>query len=204
MRVALTFDAEHPDRVHRPGVAEEIVAVLAAEEVRATFFLEGRWTKANPSTALSIAQAGHLVGSHSFFHGRMPELSPEGMRSDIRAAEQTIREIAGVDPRPWFRCPYGVGWDDPGVRAVLDELGYRHIGWDVILDDWEPERDPAVLLAALVDGLSRCDGEAVVLLHTWPEATARVLPAVIGNLRERRAELVGVDELEHVPEAVVY
>ena len=204
MRVALTFDAEHPDRPHRPGVADEIVALLAAEQVRATFFLQGHWTKAHPATARRIAEDDHLVGSHSYFHARMATLSAEGMRRDIGDAEATIREIAGVDPRPWFRCPYGAGWDDPGVRRVLAELGYRHVGWDVIPGDWEPERGPAALASAVEEGLRCCNGEAVVLLHTWPEQTVRALPSIIRSLHDHRAQLVGVDELEHVPEAVVF
>lgn len=204
MRVALTFDTEHPDRPHRPGVADDIVTLLAAEGVRATFFLEGRWTKAHPRTAEQIARDGHLVGSHSFSHARMPTLSAPGLRSEIRGAEDAIRELAGVDPRPWFRCPYGEGWDDPRVRGALEERGYRHVGWDVILRDWEPKRDPAALVGALVDGLGDRDDEAVVLLHSWPAPTAQALPAIIAELGARGAELVCVDELERVTESVVF
>jgi peptidoglycan/xylan/chitin deacetylase (PgdA/CDA1 family) len=200
VRVALTFDAEHPDRPHRAGVADEIVALLAAERVRATFFLQGRWTTAHPHTATRIARDGHLVGSHSFSHARMPALSPEGMRSDVRAAEQTIFQIAGADPRPWFRCPYGAGWCDPGVRSVLHELGYRHVGWDVVVEDWEPKRDGKAVAEGVLDGVARSNGEAVVLLHTWPQATLEALPEIIGQLRRDGGELVGVDELERVPE----
>jgi peptidoglycan/xylan/chitin deacetylase (PgdA/CDA1 family) len=201
MRVALTFDAEHPDRAHRAGVADEIVALLASEHVRATFFLQGRWTKAYPHTAERIARDGHLLGSHAFSHTRMPTLSREGMRSDIRAAEQAIREIAGADPRPWFRCPYGAGWCDPCVRGVLEEMGYRHVGWNVIAEDWEPERDRRAVATGVLEGVARSNGEAVVLLHTWPVATLEALPEIIGRLRGDGRELVGVDELERVPEA---
>ena len=201
MRVALTFDAEHPDRPHRDGVADEIVALLAAERVRATFFLEGRWTQAHPRTAGRIARDGHLVGSHSFSHARMPRLSREGMRSDVRAAERAIFEIAGADPHPWFRCPYGEGWCDPGVRGVLEELGYQHVGWDVIADDWEPERDAEAIARGVLKGIARRNGEAVVLLHTWPQATLEALPEIIRRLRRGAGELVRVDELERVPEA---
>jgi hypothetical protein len=35
-RVALTFDAEHPDRPTRYGVAEAILAALERTDVRAT------------------------------------------------------------------------------------------------------------------------------------------------------------------------
>jgi peptidoglycan/xylan/chitin deacetylase (PgdA/CDA1 family) len=201
MRVALTFDAEHPDRPHRAGVADQIVELLAAQRVRATFFLEGRWTHAHPRTAERIARDGHLVGSHSYMHARMPTLSPAGMRRDLRDAEQTIREIAGSDPRPWFRCPYGAGWRDPRVRRVLVELGYRHVGWDVIVEDWEPERDGAAVADAVLAGIARCDGEAVVLLHSWPQATLEALPEIIRSVRARGGELSGVDELDRVPEA---
>jgi peptidoglycan/xylan/chitin deacetylase (PgdA/CDA1 family) len=200
VRVALTFDAEHPDRPHRVGVADEIVALLAAERVRATFFLEGRWTQAHPRTAGRIARDGHLVGSHSFSHARMPRLSREGMRSDVRAAERAIVEIAGADPHPWFRCPYGAGWCHPGVRSVLGELGYRHVGWDVIVEDWEPERNGEAVARGVLDGIARSDGEAVVLLHSWPQATLEALPKIIRRVRRRGGELVGVDELERVPE----
>jgi peptidoglycan/xylan/chitin deacetylase (PgdA/CDA1 family) len=201
VRVALTFDAEHPDRPHRAGVADEILALLADERVRATFFLQGRWATAHPHTAERIARDGHLVGSHSFSHARLPRLSPDGMRSDVQAAERAILEIAGADPHPWFRCPYGAGWCDPSVRGVLHELGYRHVGWDVIVEDWEPSRDGEAVARDVLDGVARSDGEAVVLLHSWPESTLEALPAIISCLREDGNELVGDDELEHVPEA---
>src|SRR5207247_267216 len=48
LRVALTFDAEHPDRRHRPGVTEGILDVLASRGIRSTWFLQGRWVEANP------------------------------------------------------------------------------------------------------------------------------------------------------------
>ena len=42
LRVALTFDVEHPDRPTREGVTQSIVDTLAAADVRATMFLQGR------------------------------------------------------------------------------------------------------------------------------------------------------------------
>jgi peptidoglycan/xylan/chitin deacetylase (PgdA/CDA1 family) len=42
-RVALTFDAEHPDRPHRPGVTAGLLDVLAERDVPSTWFLQGRW-----------------------------------------------------------------------------------------------------------------------------------------------------------------
>ncbi|MGH2654692.1 MAG: polysaccharide deacetylase family protein, partial [Actinomycetota bacterium] len=93
MRVAITFDAEHPDRpVGRPGVEEDLLSLLEGRGVRATFFLQGRWVEAYPDVAARIAEAGHLVGSHSHFHARMPLLTDEGLRADIVQADRAIRE----------------------------------------------------------------------------------------------------------------
>jgi len=116
----LTFDAEHPDRPNEPGVQERLLELLARERVPATFFLQGRWVEAYPQTAGLVVQAGHLIGSHSFYHARMPLFSDDGFDEDVRSAERALVEIVGVDPRPWFRCPLGEGAYDPRVLARLD------------------------------------------------------------------------------------
>ena len=199
-RVALTFDAEHPDRPScPPGNAERILDVLAEAGARATFFIQGRWAEAQPATARRIADEGHLVGHHSKFHARMPLLSDEGIRADVTAAEDSIREITGADPRPWFRCPFGAGHNDPRVLRLLGELGYRDVSWHVELADWEPDRTAEAIARDAVGGaLSHGDG-AVVLLHTWPGPTGEALPEILHNLSAGGARLVRIDELETTP-----
>ena len=189
MSVALTFDTEFPGRPTTRGAEGRILETLAAAGIRGTFFLQGRWTRANPELARGIAEAGHLVGNHSNFHAPMDGLTDEWLREDIRRAEKTIVEITGVDPKPWFRCPFGSGMDDPRVLAAVEELGYRHVGWDVDPFDWEEGRTVDELLERVVPD------EGIVLLHAWPAVTAEGLGRVIAGLRERGAELVTVDEL---------
>ena len=72
---------------------------------------------ANPSLVRRIADEGHLIGNHSTYHARMTLLSDEGLRADVRQAGETISELAGVDPTPWFRRPFGDGHDDERARA---------------------------------------------------------------------------------------
>jgi peptidoglycan-N-acetylglucosamine deacetylase len=198
-RVALTFDAEHPDRPAEPGNAERLLDVLASEGIRATFFLEGRWAQAYPTTARRIADAGHVVGSHSFCHTRMPLLSDAGCATDVRAAEAAILEHAGVDPRPWFRLPYGEGADDPVLCSRLEGLGYREVGWDVDPEDWEPGRTPADIVARVVEGVAACGDGAIVLQHTWPDPTWTAVAEVVGRLRDQGTTFLGVDELSAMP-----
>jgi peptidoglycan/xylan/chitin deacetylase (PgdA/CDA1 family) len=195
-RVALTFDAEHPDRPHRPGVAEGILDVLARRDVHATWFLQGRWVEGHPEVARRVATEGHLVGNHTFYHARLPLLTDDGITTDIREAERVIRDIVRVDPRPWFRCPFSAGSDDERVLGIVERLGYRDIDQDVVLEDWEPERTGAVLLAAALRAVPAVGDPAVVLFHAWPPGTLDALPALIDRLRDVGARFVRIDELE--------
>ena len=195
-RVALTFDAEHPDRRHRPGVTAAILDVLAGREVATTWFLQGRWVESDPQLARRVATDGHLVGNHTFYHARLPLLTDDGLATDIGEAEKVIRDVTGVDPRPWFRCPFSAGSDDPRVLAILAGLGYRDIGADVVLEDWEPARTGPLMAAdALRDTPLAGDG-AVVLFHAWPPGTLDALPTILDGLRALGATFVRIDELE--------
>src|SRR4029078_5713398 len=115
--VALTFDAEHPDRPASAGTAEAIVTRLAERGGRATFFVQGRWAETYPGTVRRIAADGHLIGSHSHYHARMPLLPDAGIAEDLADAAAAITAASGVDPVPWFRCPFGTGAADPRVLA---------------------------------------------------------------------------------------
>ncbi len=197
--VALTFDAEHPDRSWcPPGAPERILDVLAGAGIRATFFIQGRWAEAYPGTARRIADEGHLIGNHSHHHARMPLLLDRGLQEDIDAARSAIVRATGRDPRPWFRCPWGAGAEDPRLLAALAAAGYRHVGWHVEVEDWEPTRTPQAIAADAIDGIRRHGDGTVLLLHTWPGGTVEALPRVLDDLPDG-TRFVTVDALAEVP-----
>jgi peptidoglycan/xylan/chitin deacetylase (PgdA/CDA1 family) len=197
-RVALTFDAEHPDRPGAAG-AGMVLDALAAAGVRATFFIQGRWAEAEPVLARRIRDSGHLIGSHSHYHARMPLFSAGGFRTDVRAAQGVIRRKAAMDPRPWFRLPFGAGAERAELIDALAKLGYRHVGWDVEPREWRTAATAAGVAKDVVDDtLARGDG-AIVLMHTWPRPTAIALPRIISTLRQHGAHFVRVDELPLPP-----
>jgi peptidoglycan/xylan/chitin deacetylase (PgdA/CDA1 family) len=199
-RVALTLDAEHPDRPHcPPGNAERILDALQEAGARATFFVQGRWAESEPLTAKRIVAEGHLIANHSKYHARMTLLTDEGIRTDVREAEGTIRDVTGIDPRPWFRCPFGDGRDDPRVLGALRALGYRNVHWNVEAFDWDPARTPEDVERISLEGIAALGDGAVVLMHTWPASTADAFPGIIKRLAEDGARFVAVDELESLP-----
>jgi peptidoglycan-N-acetylglucosamine deacetylase len=183
--VALTFDTEHPDGPNcPPDVAARIVAALAAADVPASFFLQGRWASAYPRLARRIADAGHLVGNHSHAHANLAGLTPAGLAEDIGAAQEAIARAAGVDPRPWFRCPYGTHSHGPALVPTLRRLGYHDAHWNVTPEDWDPDVSARELTARVVSSVGA--GPAVVLLHSWPAVVPDALPAIIRALAGAR------------------
>jgi peptidoglycan/xylan/chitin deacetylase (PgdA/CDA1 family) len=195
-RVALTFDAEHPDRPHRPGGSEAVLQTLADLAVPATFFLQGRWVESDPPLARRVAHAGHQIGSHSHYHARMGLFSADGFRTDVAAAESVIRRYVGVDPRPWFRLPFGAAATDARRIGLLSELGYRHVGWHVEPREWRTRATAAAVAASIRDGVSAHGDGAIVLLHTWPRPVPAALQLALPALAEAGARFVRVDELD--------
>ena len=167
-------------------------------QVDAMFFLQGRWVEAYPELARRVARR-YLVGSHSHYHARMPLFSAQGLREDLADAEAVIRAETGVDPHPWFRCPFGTGADDAALIAALADLGYRHVGWHVEAYEWDPSSSVEGVTEAVVRGaLAHGDG-AIVLLHPWPDPVAAALPGIVEALRDEGASFVRLDDLELPP-----
>jgi peptidoglycan/xylan/chitin deacetylase (PgdA/CDA1 family) len=200
MFVALTFDVEDPDqRDHgHPGDVASILGALDASGIRATFFVQGRWAEANPVVAAAIGAAGHLVGSHSYFHADTRLLRARGVRQDVVRAHDVIVDVVGVDPRPWYRLPYGAGADDRTIERTLRSLGYRHAGWDVDVRDYAMD-DPAAMVPAMERALAEHERtgatHAIVLLHSWPVVTAEAMPELCRFVAERCEGTVTVDEV---------
>lgn len=123
-RLAVTVDAEHPDRSRcSPGNCERLLQSLDRARIIATFFLQCRWVTAYPQLAREIAAQGHLIGNHSHFQAPMSWLSETGQEADVLACQEAIQSIVGVDPRPWFRSPFGAAsmtpaWPPPWLGSA--------------------------------------------------------------------------------------
>jgi peptidoglycan/xylan/chitin deacetylase (PgdA/CDA1 family) len=194
VRVALTFDAEHPDRPRSsPGAAASVLDSLLSAGARATFFVQGRWARAFPDLTARMADQGHLVGCHSHFHARLPMLSEAGLEFDLRESEWWIRAATGRSPRPWLRAPWGSM--DGRVAAALDRHGFGHVGWDVVAEDWDESRSAEQVARDVLEGAEAVGDGAVVLLHTWPASAAEALPRILEGVKDLGARTVTVAEL---------
>jgi peptidoglycan/xylan/chitin deacetylase (PgdA/CDA1 family) len=200
MQVALTVDVEDPDQrdYGSPDELATIVEAMNSAGVRATFFVQGRWLAANPDVARAMGSSGHLVGNHSYYHADTRRLTPRGVREDVTRGHKQIEDTLGVDARPWYRLPYGAGADNARIQRQLRSLGYRHVGWDVDVNDFEMTQSDALVpaIAKAITERERAGAtHAIVLLHSWPAVTAKAMPDLCQFLIERGDPTVTVDQV---------
>lgn len=194
----MTIDTEFPDQPARDplGIADQLLEVLGARNIRATFFVVGAWARAHPDRVRAIAQAGHHIGNHSYSHCSLARMTQPGIVDDVLACHDVLADL-GIDSRPWFRAPYGeTAGDSDAVRSAIRTAGYRHVHWHARGEDWRPGRsadDTAAMI--LRDVEARWPRPAIVLLHSWPDAAAEALEIVIDRLDAQGGEFLTVNEL---------
>ncbi len=132
--LALTFD-DGPN----PACTPRLLDTLASCDVRATFFMVGRYAQAEPVLVRRIAQAGHLIGNHSWSHPNLALTSPARVREEMVRTSDALQQITG-QPVRYFRPPFG--GRRPYVLRVARELGMTPVLWNAITTDWsEPSAD---------------------------------------------------------------
>jgi peptidoglycan/xylan/chitin deacetylase (PgdA/CDA1 family) len=184
--VVLTFD-DGP----LPPYSNRILDILAAECVRATYFIVGRMAKAHPELVRRAFNAGHTIGTHSMNHPipfRTQGL--ERTRVEIEGGIAATATALGDATRlaPFFRFP-GLGRTDP-VEGYLGARGLMIWSADFPADDWRRIGADEVVRRAL--RRLEAKGKGVLLLHDIQPATALALPTILAELKRRGYRVVHV------------
>jgi peptidoglycan-N-acetylglucosamine deacetylase len=159
--VALTFDAGS-DR----GFAAEILDTLAAQGIKASFGMTGKWAESNRDLLLRMVNEGHTLINHTYDHPHMETLSTEQRVRQLALAEEIIRESTGTTTKPYFRPPYG----SYNNQVLIDvaSAGYRYsVMWTVDCLGWKglpPSEVAARCRNALEPG-------AILLMHVGAAST---------------------------------
>ena len=163
-QIALTFD-DGPNPLATPRLLD----VLARHEVRATFFLIGKFARQEPGLTRRIAAEGHPVGNHTMSHPWLPRLSSARIGQEIAGCNHVLEDILGA-PVCLFRPPHGAR--RPAVLKAAADLGLRTTMWNLIVEDWKPQ-SPEALLDRLERGIARNGARARgtnVVLHDGGQA----------------------------------
>lgn len=186
--VVLTFD-DGPN----PGTTDRILDALTQQCVRATFFLIGRNAEAHPSLVKRAYEAGETIAHHTYSHPArtlrfIPEQAAKGdIDRGFAADDRVLYGSAGSEPRvSFFRFP-GFA-DTPALVAWLSDRNIAVFGADFWAFDWlmlTPEAELQLILRKLQQ-----EKRGILLLHDSRLSTARMLPALLQELKTRGFKIV--------------
>ncbi|KAA6457259.1 polysaccharide deacetylase family protein [Acidobacteria bacterium AB60] len=158
-QIALTFD-DGPN----PAWTPQLLDLLAKHRAHATFFLVGKHAMEEPYLTRYIAEAGHVIGNHSWSHPNLALASPRKVRDELKQTKQTLEHITGAPVR-FFRPPYGAR--RPDVLAAARDLGMIPVLWNAMTNDWAERSGEKIghKLSERIDLLGRRGWAANVVLH---------------------------------------
>ena len=189
--IALTFD-DGPNEEY----TKEILSILENYNVKATFFIIGKYAKIDPELVKEIFEKGHIIGNHSFSHPNFIHLSEQEIREEIKRTSEIIYEIIGKRPA-FFRPPFGAC--SPLMVEILREKDYQIITWSAMTNDWDPVSAEHIAQ----DILRRVGPGGIIGLHDgWMSAdrsqTVRALPKIIEELQNKGYRFVSLSNLLNI------
>ena len=181
-KIALTFDcAWDGDDI------DSILETLDEYNVKASFFVTGKWAEDYPENIRKIHERGHDIGNHSYNHADYTKLGSAEIIKDLEKCDAAVENITG-EKMTLMRAPSG-GYNNNVIQTVR-ESGRTYIQWSV--DGLDYTKDATE--ASIKKRLSKTKAGDIILMHSGTKMTAKILPSIIRELSEKY-ELVKVSDL---------
>jgi len=150
---------------------DSILSILDEYDAVATFFVGGDWVSKNGQYLVKIAEKGHEIGNHGYFHKDHSKLSLDQNIEEIVACQKLVESTCGVKTT-LFAPPSGA-FGKVTLKAAT-QLGYKTIMWSKDTIDWR-DKDCDLIFSRATKNVSAGD---LVLMHPT-KATVDALPKII-------------------------
>lgn len=131
--LALTYD-DGPNEHWTP----KLLDLLAERDVKATFFLVGKYVERCPDLVRRTSGEGHALGNHTYSHTSVLFLSEERITEELTHCAATVERtgcsFSEIDGERLFRPPYGRR--RPASLRAIRAAGYVPVCWSVTCWDW--------------------------------------------------------------------
>lgn len=161
--------------------------------VRLTFFvysdMDG-W-KANARLMKPMIESGQIqIGNHTASHPDLTKLTSAQIKRELLKCHKFIVKTYGIDPRPYFRPPYGAC--NSTVIAAAAEIGYTSpMMWSGTLANASPKSTAEVWDFAK----QYVQNEIILLGHANNKLTSPLLKPILDLARKRKLKLVTLNDV---------
>jgi peptidoglycan-N-acetylglucosamine deacetylase len=198
-QIALTFD-DGPD----PEWTPQILDILKAKHVPATFFVIGSNMEAHPGLVQQILADGHEVGNHTYTHPNLADTPLTAVKLELNATQRLFEALTGRSMR-LLRPPY-LGDAEPSdadeITPLVEaqKLGYITVGTHVDTLDWQElpvDRMMKMVEKEIHDPNPQMRGDIILMHDSGGDRTQtiKLLPILIDQLRAEGYSFVPVSQL---------
>jgi peptidoglycan/xylan/chitin deacetylase (PgdA/CDA1 family) len=181
--IVLTFD-DGPWPNNTPAV----LAALAAQCVKATFFPIGKHASWHPEILKQVVAAGHTIGSHTWSHIDLSKKSPQEGKDEIENGISAVAASAGRPLAPFFRFP--ALRQTPELLAYLAERNIAIFSADLDSFDFMTKKPEQVIASVMTKIKKR--GKGIILMHDFQRPTSIAMPELLVQLKAAGFKVVQV------------
>jgi peptidoglycan-N-acetylglucosamine deacetylase len=179
--VVLTFD-DGPWPVNTPAV----LAALAAQCIKATFFPIGKHATWHPEILKLVAAQGHTIGSHTWSHIDLSKKSLSEAKEEIEKGISAVATAAGRPMAPFFRFP--ALRHTPELMAYLAERNIGAFSTDLDSFDFKMKKPEQVIVSVM--GRLKKLRKGIILMHDFQHTTGIALPELLVQLKANGYKVV--------------
>ncbi|NLI69411.1 MAG: polysaccharide deacetylase family protein [Firmicutes bacterium] len=164
----------------------ELLSVLRDENVKATFFITGKWAEKNQKWVQKIAGDGHELGSHGYSDAEvMTDLNNDEIEKSLLATNEILYEASGKEPK--YFTPHK-GEYNQLVLEIVARNSMRTVLWSLDTVDW---RDQIEKMESSIK--ENVKGGDIILMHPTRDIS-ELLTRILPFMKEEGLHVVTVDE----------
>jgi peptidoglycan/xylan/chitin deacetylase (PgdA/CDA1 family) len=169
-----------------PGNTPAVLAALAAECVKATFFAIGKHATWHPEILKQVAEQGHTIGTHTWSHKDLSTLKLDQAKVEIEKGVSAVHWALGAPSASFVRFP--ALRHPPEVVAYVGERNMAIFSADLDSLDFKIKK-PDQVVKSVMKKLEK-HGKGIVLMHDFQRATAQAMPELLRQLKAQGYKIV--------------
>ena len=163
---------------------DSILGILKENNITTTFFIGGTWAEKFPELLQKIADDGHEIANHGYYHKDHANISYDRNMEEISNTHNLIKEQLGIN-MTLFAPPSGSFSNT--TLEIAESLGYKTIMWTRDTIDWRDQNAEIIYQRAI----KNASGGDLILMHPTAK-TAEALPRIIEHLKKANFNLTTV------------